>query len=303
MPKSSTAAALTIAQLQGILSIADDAVVCFDQKLHIVLFNHGAEMIFGWTREEAVGQMIDLLLPPHVRAGHSKLVHEFGRSGDIARRMGDRRSISGMRKNGEEFPAEASISKLEAEATVIYTAILRDITTQVARERELGTFEQLLVTPLRPMEILVGKTVPALCIGFVEANLIAALACFAYGVPFVGSIVLFNVAIAVFVLSAVGIGLVISSVAKTQQQAILSVFLFLSPAAVLSGFTTPIANMPDWAQALTHLNPIRYMVTLSRGIFLQDLSWALAWPQLWPMALIGCVTLGFATWLFSRRLE
>jgi ABC-2 type transport system permease protein len=153
------------------------------------------------------------------------------------------------------------------------------------------------------MEILVGKTVPALCIGFVEANLIAVLTCLVYGVPFVGSIVLFNVSIAIFVLSAVGIGLVISSVAKTQQQAILGVFLFLSPAMVLSGFTTPIANMPDWAQALTHLNPIRYMVTLSRGIFLQDLPWALAWPQLWPMALIGCVTLGYATWLFSRRLE
>lgn len=189
--------------------------------------------------------------------------------------------------------------------TVLLTvvAILLITALSVARERELGTFEQLLVTPLRPMEILAGKTFPALCIGFVEANLIAALACFAYGVPFVGSVVLFNVAIAVFVLSAVGIGLVISSVAKTQQQAILGVFLFLSPASVLSGFTTPIANMPGWAQALTHLNPIRYMVTLSRGIFLQDISWALAWPQLWPMALIGCVTLGFATWLFSRRLE
>lgn len=182
-------------------------------------------------------------------------------------------------------------------ATLLITAL------SVARERELGTFEQLLVTPLRPMEILVGKTVPALCIGFVEANLIAALTRFAYGVPFVGSVVLFNVAIAIFVLSAVGIGLVISSVAKTQQQAILGVFLFLSPAMVLSGFTTPIANMPDWAQVLTHLNPIRYMVTLSRGIFLQDLPWALAWPQLWPMALIGCVTLGYATWVFSRRLE
>jgi len=142
LPTSSPATVLTIAQLQGILSIADDAVVCFDKKLHIVLFNHGAEMIFGWTREEAIGQMIDLLLPPHVRAGHSKLVQEFSRSGDIARRMGERRSISGMRKSGEEFPAEASISKLETEGTVIYTAILRDITVQVARERELQTAKE-----------------------------------------------------------------------------------------------------------------------------------------------------------------
>ena len=137
MPKSSPAAALTIAQLQGILSIADDAVVCFDERQHILLFNHGAETIFGWTLEEAIGQMIDLLLPPHVRSGHAKLMQEFGRSGDIARRMGERRSISAVRKNGEEFPAEASISKLVAEGRIIYTAILRDISAQVAREREL----------------------------------------------------------------------------------------------------------------------------------------------------------------------
>jgi PAS domain S-box-containing protein len=142
LPKSSPAATLTTAQLQGILSIADDAVVCFDEKLHILLFNHGAETIFGWSREEATGQVIDLLLPPHVRAGHSKLVEDFGRSGDVARRMGERRAISGMRKNGEEFPAEASISRLEAEGRVIYTVILRDITAQVARERELQTAKE-----------------------------------------------------------------------------------------------------------------------------------------------------------------
>ncbi len=142
MPKSSPVAALTTAQLQGILGIADDAVVCFDERQHILLFNRGAETIFGWSREEATGQMIDLLLPPHVRAGHSKLVEDFGRTGNVARRMGERRAISGMRKNGEEFPAEASISRLEAEGRVIYTVILRDITAQVAHERELKTAKE-----------------------------------------------------------------------------------------------------------------------------------------------------------------
>jgi len=137
LPASKHVAALTTAQLQGILGIADDAVVCFDERQHILLFNHGAEVTFGWRREEAVGQLIDLLLPPHVRGGHARLVAEFGRSGDIARRMGERRSISGVRKNGEEFPAEASISKLDADGTVIYTVILRDISAQVAREQEL----------------------------------------------------------------------------------------------------------------------------------------------------------------------
>jgi ABC-2 type transport system permease protein len=105
------------------------------------------------------------------------------------------------------------------------------------------------------------------------------------------------------VLSAIGIGLVISSIAKTQQQAILGVFLLLSPATVLSGFATPIANMPVWCQTLTYFNPIRYMVTLSRGVFLQDLTWALAWNQLWPMMVIAVVTLSYATWLFARKLQ
>lgn len=182
-------------------------------------------------------------------------------------------------------------------ATLLITAL------SVARERELGTFDQLLVTPLRPMEILAGKTIPALCIGFIEANVIAAITVFAYGVPFVGHILLFDVGIVVFVLSAIGIGLVISSIAKTQQQAILGVFLMLSPATVLSGFATPIANMPQWCQTLTYFNPIRYMVALSRGVFLQDLPWTLAWNLLWPMMVIATVTLSYATWLFARKLQ
>jgi PAS domain S-box-containing protein len=128
---------LTTAQLQGILSIADDAVVCFDSAQRIILFNHGAEMIFGWVREEALGQTIDLLLPPRVRPGHEKLVQEFRRSSDIARKMGERRAISGVRRDGSEFPAEASISKLATEGTVIFTVILRDMTARVAHEREL----------------------------------------------------------------------------------------------------------------------------------------------------------------------
>jgi ABC-2 type transport system permease protein len=182
-------------------------------------------------------------------------------------------------------------------ATLLITAL------SVARERELGTFDQLLVTPLRPMEILAGKTIPALCIGFIEANVIAAIAIMAFGVPFAGDILLFHAGIVVFVLSAIGIGLVISSIAKTQQQAILGVFLTLSPATVLSGFTTPIANMPAWCQALTYINPIRYMVALARGVFLQDLSWTLAWSLIWPMMAIAAVTLSYATWLFARKLQ
>ncbi len=181
-------------------------------------------------------------------------------------------------------------------ATLLITAL------SVARERELGTFDQLLVTPLRPLEILLGKTVPALLIGFVEANVIACVTVLAFGVPFVGQVALFWTGIGLFVLAAIGVGLVISTLARTQQQAILGVFLLMSPATVLSGFTTPIANMPQWCQALTLANPLRYMLELSRGVFLQDLGWSLAWPLLWPMAVIALVTLSYATWLFGRKL-
>ena len=189
--------------------------------------------------------------------------------------------------------------------TVLLTAIATLLITalSVARERELGTFEQLLVTPLRPLEIAVGKTVPALAIGFVEANAIAALAVWFYGVPFLGNILLFHLGIAVFVLSTIGVGLVISSIVKTQQQAILGVFMFNVPAIILSGFATPIANMPQWCQWITFIDPIRYMLVLTRGVFLEDLPWPLALDQLWPMALIGVLTLSFSTWLFARKLQ
>jgi len=137
MPKQLPAADFTAAQLQGILGIADDAIICFDAAQNIILFNSGAERAFGWTAEEALGQSIDLLLPHRFRPGHGKLVEGFRRSPEEARRMGERRAIHALRKDGAEFPAEASISKLETAGTVVYTVILRDSTARVAREREL----------------------------------------------------------------------------------------------------------------------------------------------------------------------
>ncbi|MFO1056547.1 MAG: ABC transporter permease [Dongiaceae bacterium] len=188
--------------------------------------------------------------------------------------------------------------------TAVLSMIVAMLVTSlsVARERELGTFEQLLVTPLRPAEILVGKILPGLAVGLLEANLIALVAVAWFGVPFVGSLALLELSLALFLLSGVALGLAISAVAQTQQQAILGVFLFLAPAVTLSGFATPIANMPGWAQLLTRINPIRYMMVLARGLFLQDMPWSVAWPQLWPMTLIGIAAMAAATWLFRRRL-
>lgn len=187
-------------------------------------------------------------------------------------------------------------------ALLTFSMTLMVTALSVARERELGTFDQLLVTPLRPMEILAGKTIPPVIIGFGEAHLMLIAAVFWFDVPFTGSLLLLYAALIVFLLSGVGIGLAVSSVSQTQQQAILGVFLYLAPAIILSGYATPIANMPGWCQWLSLLTPNRYMLVLSRGIFLEALPLELAWPQLWPMALIGVATMAFATWLFRKRL-
>src|SRR5687768_10951172 len=119
----------------------------------------------------------------------------------------------------------------------------------VAREREIGTFDQLLVTPLRPLEILVGKIVPAMIIALAEATVIVVAALFWFRVPLVGSLALLDASVFVFLLSIIGVGLFISALSGTQQQATLGAFLFLVPAIILSGFATPIDNMPDFIQA------------------------------------------------------
>lgn len=173
----------------------------------------------------------------------------------------------------------------------------------VARERELGTFEQLMVTPLRPIELLIGKSVPALAFGMVQGIAIAAIAVIWFDVPLRGSIPLLLLSLAVFLLSAIGIGLMISAYARTQQQAIVGAFLFLMPAVVLSGFATPIANMPDFVQALTYADPLRYFLVIVRGIFLRDLPLELVLQQLWPMAVIAAVTGSVAVFLFRRRVQ
>jgi len=173
----------------------------------------------------------------------------------------------------------------------------------VSREKELGTFDQLLVSPLKPHEILIGKTVPAVLVGLGEASLILMAGVFLLRVPFTGSLVLLFPVMAVFVISLVGIGLFISSLAKTQQQAILGVFVFMVPAVTLSGFSAPVENMPVFLQYATWINPLKHALIMVRGLFLKDMPLVEIWLHLWPLLVIGGVTLGLASWFFVRRLE
>lgn len=184
--------------------------------------------------------------------------------------------------------------------TLVVTLLVTALS--VAREREAGTFDQLLVTPLRPVEILIGKAVPGMVIGLFEGSLIILLAVVCFGVPLRGDIGALYLGLVLFILSATGVGLMISSFAVTQQQAILGTFMFLVPAVILSGFSTPIANMPEALQWLTHLDPLRYFLIIVRSVFLEGSSYANLTHQYWPMAVIGVLALSLAGWLFRRRL-
>lgn len=173
----------------------------------------------------------------------------------------------------------------------------------VARERELGTFEQLLVSPLQPLEIVVGKTVPPLLIGLSQGALIVTVGTLAYGVPFGGSPWLLFASMAAFLASVVGVGLFVSALAQTQQQAVLGTFVFMVPAIMLSGFASPIENMPGWLQSLTMANPLRHFLVVAKGLFLKDMPAAEVLHNTIPLVLIGLVTLPVATWLFRHRIS
>lgn len=185
--------------------------------------------------------------------------------------------------------------------TLVVTTIVTGLS--VAREREAGTFDQLLVTPLRPVEILIGKSIPGILIGLIEGSFILLLVVYWFDVPLRGSLGALYLGMFLFLLSAVGIGLMISSLAVTQQQGILGAFLFLVPAVILSGFATPISNMPILVQQLTLINPMRYFMVILRGVFLEGDSYTLLFNQYWPMAVIAVVTLVIAGGLFRRRMN
>ena len=172
----------------------------------------------------------------------------------------------------------------------------------VARERELGTFEQLLVSPLQPLEIMVGKTVPPMLIGVAQGTFVLIIAVTVFGVPFHGAPWLLYLGMGANLLAVVGVGLFISSLAATQQQALLGVFFVMVPIILLSGFATPRENMPDWLHSINVANPLGYFLVIVNGVVLKDMPFTAVCGRLWPLAIIGCVTLNLAAWLFRRRL-
>lgn len=188
-------------------------------------------------------------------------------------------------------------------AILAMTVSLTVTALSIAREKEIGTFEQLLVSPLTPIEILLGKAIPGVIIGVAEASLILMAGVFIFHIPFTGSILAFYFSLVIFILSIVGIGLYLSALSKTQQQALLNMFFFISPAIILSGFATPIANMPMWLQYITMVNPLRYFLVISRGAFLKEMTMHEIFTGSVPMIWIALITLIGAGLSFRKRLH
>ena len=187
---------------------------------------------------------------------------------------------------------------------ILVTLIALMVTAlSIARERELGTFDQLLVSPCTPTEIIIAKAVPAFLVGTVLASVMMSAAVFIFGIPFTGSIGLLFACLTLFILSLVGIGLMISSICSTQQQAILGTFAVVVPAILISGFATPVENMPRFLQWLAECIPLKHYLIILQGSFLKALPPAEVFANAWPMAVIAAVTLTLATLFVRSKLQ
>ena len=181
--------------------------------------------------------------------------------------------------------------------TVMLTALA------IVREKEIGTMEQLMVTPVRPIELMLGKTLPFALVGIVQVFLVTGVALLVFKVPFRGSALLLLGCSALYLMSTLGTGLFISTISQTQQQAMMSMFFFVMPAFMLSGFAFPIQNMPEVVQWLTYLNPLRYFMEIVRGIFLKGTGMATLWPQMVALGIFGASVLTLSALRFRKKLD
>jgi ABC-2 type transport system permease protein len=173
----------------------------------------------------------------------------------------------------------------------------------IIREKEAGTIEQLIVTPLRSSELILGKTIPYIIIAIGQMIMVTVFAVLWFRVPFNGNFIVLFAGVCLFLISTIGIGLFISTVSSTQQQAMMTTFFFILPFFMLSGLIFPISNMPEIVQWFTLLNPLRYFLVIIRGVFLKGVGLDILWPQFLAMAILGAVVFIGAARLFRKRLD
>jgi ABC-2 type transport system permease protein len=173
----------------------------------------------------------------------------------------------------------------------------------VVREREIGTLEQLMVTPIRPAELIIGKTLPFLLVGLASVIIVAVAGTLWFQVPFRGNVFVLLLGTTLFLSSALGVGLLISTLCATQQQAFSLSFFYVAPAIMLSGFGYPVTSMPSTLQLITYLDPLRFYLIVLRGTFIKGVGLGALWPQMFAMILLGIGTLTLATLRFHKSLD
>jgi ABC-2 type transport system permease protein len=188
-------------------------------------------------------------------------------------------------------------------ANIIMMVTLMLTALAIVREKEIGTMEQLMVTPVRPIELMLGKTLPFAAVGIADVVVITSVALLVFHIPLRGSPILLLCCALLFLLTSLGAGLLLSTVSQTQQQAMMASFFFSTPAFMLSGFAFPIRNMPILVQALTYLNPLRYFIEIVRGIFLKGVGFTVLWPQMAALLVYGVTVLTLSAMRFHKNLD
>ena len=199
--------------------------------------------------------------------------------------------------DSRDFYVPAIVAVLIMITSLLFTSMA------IIREKEAGTIEQLIVTPLKPVELIIGKTLPYIIIAQVQMIMVIVFAIFWFTIPFKGSAWLLFVGTCLFLLSTLGIGLFISTISSTQQQAMMSTIFFILPIFMFSGFVFPISNMPVLIQWLSYLNPLMYFLVIIRGIFLKGVGIRVLWPQFAAMAVIGLILFAGSVSRFRKRLD
>jgi ABC-2 type transport system permease protein len=258
------------------------------------------QVIVDGTDSNTAGIVLDYSSKISLRFSQKVLMTRFTRIRGMAQKPGhvtlETRAWFNENLESRNFYVPGVIAIIVMLITLMLTSMA------VVREKEIGTMEQIMVTPIRPFEFILGKTVPFALIGYADVVLITVIGVFWFEVPIRGSLPLLFAATSLYLMTTLGVGLLISTVSSTQQQAMMSTFFFYFPAVLLSGFMFPISNMPTVIQWFTYLNPLRYFLVIIRGVFLKGVGLEILWPQMAALAIMGVATLWMASSRFQKTL-
>jgi len=258
------------------------------------------QVLVDGTDSNTAGIVLSYATKIALQASASILAARVARSQGAARQPGQVELESRAWFNPNLESRNFYVPGVIANIILIITLLLTSMA--IVREREIGTMEQVMVTPITPVEFILGKTLPFALVGFADVALVTTVGTLWFGVPIRGSLVLLFFATGLYLMSTLGVGLLISTVSHTQQQAMMTTFFYIFPAILLSGFMFPIANMPEAIQWLTYLDPLRYFLVILRGIFLKGVGVSILWPEMVALGILGAGTLWLAMKRFHKTL-